>query len=201
MTKALKKYFMAVTVLLCVFLSNAFAQSVVYSPDQWPKRWGRAMHHNTMMRGSVNRYRSINGNRSNGYSRTNSPERSKFNTGSQRQQGWGQQPEEKRYTRSKTPDYNYRSYSEEFNAAPSGLPYSFPGNSYYGVGSVYPPVYQGIYPAYPNILAPNLVTPGLGGLGFPYASPLLMPGLGYPGVLPGVPGYIGGYPGSFGYPW
>ncbi len=197
MIKAFNKYTLAVTGL-CVFLTNAYAQSIVYSSDQWPKRWERAMFGKPMM------YRNKRGH-SNSYVQPRTVQRSDYKKVSQRRrQGWGQQPEEKRYTRSKTPDYNYRSYNENFNSAANPQPYAIPGGVYYGVSPAYPSVYPGVYPAYPNILAPNLVTPGLGGLGFPYTTPLLMaPGLAYPGGSGFIGGYPTGlgYPGTSGYPW
>jgi len=213
MIKAFKQFTLIVIVMLGAFLNNVYAQSIVFSSDQWPKRWERAMMHRPMNGHVATEYA---GNRTANFKNAN---RAGFKQVSNRnrnlQQGWGQQPEQQRYKRSNTPEYNYQSQNNRFEGMSLQQRYAIPnanqGVTHYGVnpiagyyGGLIPgysnvasPFYNGVYPgyAYPNILAPGLVAPGFGGLGFPYGTtPLLMgPGLGYPGGL--------GYPMGLGYPW
>lgn len=169
------------TVLLILgmflLLSSVSAQSIVFSSDQWPKRWERAMQHQSMSGHVVQgKLKKVN------FKRVSYREKNR--------QGWGQQRNEKHYSRSRTPEYNYQSYPL-YGGAPinNGLQSGYYGNSI----PVYPGIYQGMYPGiYPDVYS------GLGmpGYGFPgYGMPGL--GLGYPSPIFMAPGI---YP-SGGYPW
>jgi len=184
-----------------LLLCNAQAQSIIFSSDQWPKRWERAMQK-----------RPMNGNviparfqRDSNYSREKT---NGFNT--VRHQGWGQQPEQTRHKRSRTPEYRnglHNKYVEDPLKQRYALPESRPNSSGYGR---YPAIgyYGNTIPAYSYIPAtiypgmgyPNVGYPGVGnpGMGYPGRG---YPGMGYPGMgYPGM-GYPGmGYPGM-GYPW
>ena len=176
-----------------LLLDTAYAQSIIFSSDQWPKRWERAMHHQPM-NGQVIEEKS----RKNNFRKVTHRKKS--------HQGWGQQRNEKRYTRSRTPEYNYRenghnqrSYINNgsyigYGAAPDMA------TGYYGQDfSVYPNVYQGVYPgAYTGLGFPGYGLPGYGvpGYGVPgYGIPGI--GLGYPSPFYMAPGM---FPGSA-YPW
>jgi len=169
-----------------MLLASVSAQSVIFSPDQWPKRWERAMHHQPMnghiVPGKLNRvdFKRVNHRQKN-------------------HQGWGQQRDDNRYTRSRTPEYNYQAYNR-YERAPINdgsylLNRSMPG--YYGNAIPnYPNMYQGMYPnMYGNNYSGNY--PGAySGLGMPgYGMPGL--GLGYPAPIYMAPGI---YPGGA-YPW
>ena len=178
-----------------LLLSNVQAQSIIYSSDQWPKRWERAMQHRPMNGHSApvrhQRDRNYSSDKTNGFHQV-------------RHQGWGQQPDEKRHKRSRTPEYNYELHNK-YEADPLKQRYAIPGslpNSYGYVPYSAPGYYGNGIPAYPYMPANSYPGaypgnyPGLGIPGLPYATPLYMgpglyPGMGYPGM---------GYPGM-GYPW
>ena len=155
-----------VMMVLCLFFKAVNAQPVIFSSDQWPKRWGRAMHHQPV----------------NGHLRTESREVRSGKKASQ--QGWGNRKKETRRKYRRTPDYNapaYRRYEEDElrsrYAVPELLMYSrvpsgYPLNSYAPVipPLMYPGAYSGFYPGI-----------GVPMMGAPYTSPFLMaPGMGYP---------------------
>lgn len=173
-----------------LLLSNVQAQSIVFSSDQWPKRWERAMQHKPM-NGSVvsttNRGNSLANNTRSSYQKVS-------------HQGWGQQPDSKRHKRSRTPEYDYE-LNKRYDVDPLKQRYALPGASRYspGYAPYATPGYLGnTVPAHPYIsngLYPG-VYPGIGVPGMPYTTPYYMgPGL-YPNM--GYPGF--GYPGM-GTPW
>lgn len=173
-----------------LLLNNVQAQSIIFSPDQWPKRWERAMQNQPM----------------NGHMVSARYQRNSSHTNDQRNgvhkvshQGWGQQPDEKRHRRSRTPEYNYESHNR-YEVDPLKQRYALPGtlSNSYGYGSYSAPGYYGsTIPAYPYMPATTYpgvypgIYPGAGIPGLPYAAPLYMG----PGIYPGAR-----YPG-LGYPW
>lgn len=186
-----------VLLILSMFLllSSVYAQSIIFSSDQWPKRWERAMQHQPMNGHVVPDKMQINNFKRVTYRKKN-------------HQGWGQQRNEKRYSRSRTPEYNYQSYNRHEGAPINngsnslyGSPTGYYGNSIHTYPNMnqgmypgmYPNNYSGIYPGtYSGMGMPGYGVPGYGipGLGLPYPAPLYMA----PGIYPGV------YPGG-GYPW
>ena len=184
-----------------LLLNNVSAQPIIFSSDQWPKRWERAMK-NVSLNGHVtpvrqreyNRYRS--GKEVNGVTKL------------AQASGWGKPPERKRHKhkRSRTPDYgngSHHRYDEDplkkRYAVPNMQPHgygAYPSNGYYGASiPAYPHMPSAVYPGsipgiYPYMSAyPGLGVPGFGIPRSPYATPFYSaPGL-YPmGVYPG-PGY------------
>lgn len=164
-----------------LLLSSVYAQSIIFSSDQWPKRWERAMQYQPMS-GHVVPEKI----RSNNFKRVTHRKKN--------HRGWGQQRNEKRYSRSRTPEYNYQSYNR-YEGAPVnngsyplyGSPTGYYGNSIPAYPGMYPNNYSGIYPgAYSGLGMPGYGVPGYG-----------MPGLGFPAPLYMAPGI---YPGG-GYPW
>lgn len=156
-------------------LNNVQAQSIIFSPDQWPKRWERAMNsqpmHGRIMQGKNNQadFKKVDS------------------------QGWGQQQNVKRYSRSRTPDYYNggvrlqnesdllkRRYDTPGSMSYAGVYSAYPGNSNYG----YMPLNR--YPGFNQGMGLPLYGIGVPGIGFPYAQPFFMA----PGLTPG-----------FGYPW
>lgn len=171
-----------------LLLNTVYAQSIIFSSDQWPKRWERAMHHQPM-----------NGHMVNGKIR-----KTNFRKVSHREkshQGWGQRRNEKRYSRSRTPEYNYRANNHNQRSQINNRSYIDYGaapdisTEYYGRQfSTYPNVYQGVYPGtYSGLGFPGYGVPGYGipGYGIPAT------GLGYPSPLYMAPGI---FPGGA-YPW
>ena len=214
MIKTFKHLRLNILLMMLMFLlfKTADAQPLVFSSDQWPERWGRAMNKPDMSEyffQQRERQRNLQRN-------TQRRSQGKASVGGIKtnHQGWGQQPKEIRNKRSQTPDYSKNYYQSEDSdylkrryAIPQSLPYSsaygaYPLNNYYGAspylysapyGGMYP--YAGMYPgSYPGIYPGigisglGLGVPGLGvpGLGFPYSSPYLLA----PGLTPGL-----------GYPW
>jgi len=181
-----------------LLLNTVYAQSIIFSSDQWPKRWERAMHHQPM-----NGHMVDEKIRKNNFRKVSHREKS--------HQGWGQRRNEKRYSRSRTPEYNYRENGHNqrsqinngsylgYGAAPN------PASEYYGRQfSAYPNVYQGVYPGsysglgFPGYGIPRYGNPGYGipGYGVPGYG-ISGPGLAYPSPLHMAPGI---FPGSA-YPW
>lgn len=155
--------------------SAVFAQSVIFSPDQWPKRWERVMQHQPM-----------NGYIKNNIGKQNKIWRARDNRVDYHQnrsrQSWGQQPKVERNNRSRVPEYAYRSYNR---------------NNWYTSASQYyqpykAPVIVSSYPLLPSPLTfgsgfnSSLVYPNLN-----YSS-LALPGFAYPDsaytglVIPGI---------------
>lgn len=192
-----------ILLMLCMFLllSSVYAQSIVFSSDQWPKRWERAMHHQPM----------------NGHLEPEKRHRNNFKKVSYREknhQGWGQQRNKKRYSRSRTPEYNYQSNNMNPGMRLNNNSYSNSGLTTGNYGNsipVYPRTYSGFgVPGYgmPGYGVPGYGMPGYGvsGYGVPGygVSGYGVPGYGVPGY--GVPGL--GFPaptfmapGMGGYPW
>jgi len=208
MIKTLKHLRLNVMLMMLMFLllKTVDAQPLVFSSDQWPKRWGRAMN-----KPDMSEFFSQQRERQRDYRRNYQRKSQRKNSGAMKtsHQGWGQQqPEEFRNKRSQMPDYRNNYYQRDESdylkrryAVPESMPYSsgygaYPLNYYYGASPYsYAPAYGGLYPysyqgIYPGIGVPGLGLgiPGLGvpGLGFPYSSPFLMA----PGITPGM-----------GYPW
>lgn len=171
-----------------LLLNTVYAQSIIFSSDQWPKRWERAMHHQPM-----NGHMVDGKIRKNNYRKVSHRERS--------HQGWGQQRNQKRYSR--TPEYNYRANAHNQRTHINNGSYlgygaaRDPASEYYGRQfSAYPNVYQGVYPgSYSGLGFPSYGNPGYGipgygvpgygiqGGGLSYPSPLYMA----PGIFPGSP--------------
>lgn len=161
--------------MMCTLLlfGNAHAQSIVFSSDQWPKRWGRAMNHQMP---SVKLAHASENNMN--------------------RQGWGQRRNETTNKRRRTPDYNNRFYDRNESDALKrryAVPETYLGsrrntfgyepysrNNYYGNYPMMPPMtYPGSFPGmYQGF--------GVPGIGFPFSSPFLLA----PGLTPGM-----------GYPW
>ena len=169
-----------VVLLLTMMFSNlAYAEGLTYSPDQWPRRWNMLINN---MHHDENRGNGRSYNRSyNKHKRV----RSDLN-GSRpaRSPSWGVPPETKpRSRRSLRPDYNTNSHIVNY----SGL------TNMYGMYGMYGTTYPG-FAGY--------------GLGSPYAtpflipgiSPILAPGLAAPGIPYGVQPF-GYYPYANTYPY
>ena len=185
MIKTFKHIRIKLMMMVVMFLSftSVQAQAILFSSDQWPKRWGRAMNHQTLS-GHIM-----------------PAKRKPADIKKVSQQSWGQQQNDKRRKRSRTPDYNGGTY-ERYEADPLKRRYAVPrpfyGTSPYSSGYGLNPMngYYGNYPAmgYPGTypgLYQGLGVPGLGvgipglgvpGLGFPYSSPFLLA----PGMTPGL---------------
>jgi len=213
MIKTLKHLRLNVMLMMLMFLllKTVDAQPLVFSSDQWPKRWGRAMNTPDM-----SEYFSQQRERQKNYQKNYQRKSQRKNASAAMKtshQGWGQQqPKEFRNKRSQTPDYRKNYYQRDESdylkrryAVPESMPYSsaygaYPLNGFYGASpysysapytGLYPYSYPGLYTGgYPGVGVPGLGLgiPGLGvpGLGFPYSSPFLMA----PGITPGL-----------GYPW
>ncbi len=159
--------------MIFLFLNSCFAQPVIFSSDQWPKRWERVMQQQPM-NGYIMPVKSKN------FKNVNQPGRRHY-------QGWGQQQNKQRYQRSRTPDYNY-SLHNRYEPVPLSQRYALPESLSYGRYPVmgYYRNSMPVYPMYPGSGLPNPGVPGFSGMGFPYASPFYMA----PGLYPAT-----------GYPW
>lgn len=166
---------------MLLFISSANAQPVLFSSDQWPKRWGRVMNHQM-----PNTWSSSEKRMHKGMSKVS-------------HQGWGQQKIEKRNKRSRTPNYNDGNYNRYENDALKrryAVPEAYRNNRpYYLMNDRYS---QGNY--YENYYGNNQQMPrmnysggysggypgmGFPAMGFPFSSqfllaPGLTPGMGYP---------------------
>jgi hypothetical protein len=159
-----------VTILLSVVLMSvanySVADSISYSPDQWPRHWNVLINDN--QQNAFNRY----GIPQNNYY----PAQQNNYTGGEpaRSPMWGMMPEVKQsHRRSRTPEYDTRYHV---------------GN-YFNQGNVYSS-------PYPNTMLPGLNNYGLNnyGLNTPYYSsvpgyysaPFMSPGLAAPGLPFGV---------------
>ena len=194
-----------------LIVNTVYAQSVIFSSDQWPKRWERVMKHRPFNGHNGQRQLEDKGfnlvdNRSDRFKKINHRE-------NRRVQRWGQQPEQRRHKRSQTPEYNYQTYRHQLDGVSQRQRYAIDpvlnrnylsnsnyyrnfNSNYSGMGmSTYPTVYPEYYSGFG---APNIVTPGFGGYGAPYTEPLLM-GQGIP--MLGYPSGLSGYPGLMGHPW
>ncbi|VAW95614.1 hypothetical protein MNBD_GAMMA23-1141 [hydrothermal vent metagenome] len=159
-------------VMMFLFLNGSFAQSIIFSSDQWPKRWER-----TMQQQPMNGY--IIPAKMKNFKNINQPE-------TRRYQGWGKQQSKQRYQRSRTPDYNYR-LRNKYEAVPLSQRYAIPESLNYGGYPVrgYYGNSMPVYPMYPGLGLLGSGMPGFAGMGLPYASPFYMapglyPGMGYP---------------------
>ena len=161
-------YQVASLMLMMLFFNHyTAAQSIIFSSDQWPKRWERAMHHQPMNgRFEVPRH-------------FNKQDFRQVNQTKKKVQGWGKQRSENHYKRSRTPDYNYQTY-KQFRYQQYPL-YGYGQNHYQS--SLATPYHfgNGIYPHSYSPL--GLVGYPLSAMGLSYPSPLFMaPGL-HPGGL------------------
>lgn len=180
MIKTVKQIRKNSVLMMSTFLmfSSVHAQPVLFSADQWSKRWGRVMNHQI-----PNASLSLEGRMHSSINKVS-------------HQGWGRQRNEKRNKRGRTPDYNNGFYKRYENdavkqryAVPESYhayrPYSL-GNEPYTRGG-----YYGNYPLMPSMTYPGSLSggyPGMGvpAIGFPFSSPSLLA----PGLTPGM-----------GYPW
>ncbi len=161
------KFSAALILLSSLFVNNVFAQQVIFSSDQWPKRWGRVMQHQSM----------------NAYVKSNYPARNVYRKEGNRFNGkqhvWGQPVDNSKNIRSKVPEYRYK-----------------PNNNLYMPVNIYPQLAQynmnpiaGAYNSYPMLPAPMLMGYGFNmNLAYPVVT---NQALGFPGVI-GLPGI--GYP-------
>lgn len=185
--------FISVTLLLS---GNVSAQSIIFSSEQWPKRWERAMK-NVSLNGHVVPPRQR--------------ERTRYRQGDIKQDfhmaaqqgGWGKPPQRMRHEhkRSRTPEYHNGTHFRQDddpvkrryalpNTQQNLYGYSAYPNSYYGNGS-----YMTGVPVVPHLPAAIYPAPVYGGY------PGLYRGVGIPGFY-GAPGLypFSGYPGV-GFPW
>lgn len=157
-----------------LFASNVYAQSILYSSDQWPKRWERAMQHQPM-----NVYEN------NSYVRGRSYQKINYRTNPPIQ-SWGRKVDNNAYARSRVPEYNYRGlyrHNAYFSLAQQRYPalpapvllgHGLNGNVSYGgfnnLGLIYPGigfaglVSPNIFPqriAYPNMVYPSMAHPNM----------------------------------------
>lgn len=166
--------------VMFLFVTNVFAQSIMFSSDQWPKRWERAMRH-VSLNGHVTPpdYSQRNHSRTDGVRNV------------VEQGGWGKSPGRLRHEhkRSRTPEYfgTYHRYDEDPVKQRFALPNS--QNDIYGYGAYSNSYYGSTIPVIPHLPVSVYPAPLYGGY------PGMYPGLGVPGMYP-----FGGYPGV-GYPW
>ena len=169
-------------IFVLLLMNNALAQPVIYSSDQLPSRWERAMNNRTM----------------NGFIKPVSEHFYSYEKNdASRKTGWGRPPEKLRhkYKRSRTPEYgngSYLDYKEDPLKRRYALPEPFPVYGY----SAHTGNYYGTHVPVPPQL-PVAVYPGIYSVG----SPVGYPGYGLPNFYPGTGIYpYGGFPGM-GYPW
>jgi len=205
--KKLKELILKGMVVMSVLLivNTVYAQSVIFSSDQWPKRWERVMKHRPF--NGHNGYRQLEDKRFNLVDNRSERFKKVTHRENRRVQSWGQQPEQRRLKRSQTPEYNYQTYRNQFDGVSQRHRYAIEpamNRNYLSnsnkLGMVMP-AYPTVYPEYySGFGVPNIVTPGYGygGYGIPYTEPLLM-GQGIP--MLGYPSGLIGYPGLMGHPW
>lgn len=179
---------------MLLLASNVSAQSIIFSSDQWPKRWERAMKEHAMNstvappRQQRMAYRSANN--ANGFKKV------------VQQGGWGKQPEKMRHKheRSLTPEYHNGSH-HRYDEDPLKRRYALPDTQYglYGYGAYHHGYYGSAVPVIPHL--PAAVYPGMYPGVYPGIYNGIYPGFGLPGsyTAPGIYPF-GGYPG-IGYPW
>jgi len=168
-----------VMLLLSMLLSSVtYAESLSYSPDQWPRRWNILIN-------EMHQPGNPTGVRSNNQ-QYNTPQTAQRPA---RSPAWGVPPVAKpKSRRSYRPDYNTNSHIVDYSRYYGTGNAYYPGLAGYGMGSPFgaPLLVPGISP----ILAPGLTAPGIpfGVMPFnsyPYAYPY---GRTYPytGFLPGI---------------
>lgn len=198
MLKTFKQFRANLLLVPAMFLlfSNVFAQSIIFSSEQWPKRWERAMK-NVSLNGHVAPPRQR--------------ERTRYRQGDIKQDfqmaaqqgGWGKPPERMRHDhkRSRTPEYHNGTHFRQ-DDDPLKRRYALPNTprNLYGYGR-YPDSYYGQgryttgFPAVPHLPAAIYPAPVYGGY------PGAYPGMGVPGLYTAPGPYpFGGFPGV-GYPW
>ena len=164
-------------VLPLVMLCNtnvAIADSLTYSPDQWPRNWNQSimeMHQNQGFN-SRNQYKDFKPSRNNSTRRE--PTRSS---------AWGAPPNAKKKSRRSTrPEYNTSSPGLNYYQRPNiGYNPYYPGMAGFGASPFAAPI---LVPGISPLLAPGLTSPGI---------PLSVhPFVGYPhtprymGIMPGM---------------
>ena len=170
-------FYMVMAMVLMLIMQSLMADSLTYSPDQWPRRWNRLIQQTSLQD-------QLNGH---AYTvRPQSPSRScRCNQPPRHSRVWGVVPSAgKKSRRSTRPDY---SLATEQVTPPTQAVY--PG---YGFGAVYPSVYGNPY--INPVIAPGLAAPAIPTGVYPFITPLPgTPYLGgvpyYPSLMP-VPGYI-----------
>lgn len=152
--------------------NNVIADSLTYSPDQWPRHWNQLIN--------KTRQEYLNNNRSNKNSYSSQrPERSPM---------WGMVPIVKQKPRrSLTPEYDTHSHMRNYYNQNSYRENYYAGNNFPGLGYGFPSSYSTPFntPYIVPTLAPGLAAPGVPMLMHPYAH--------YPYMA--APPYMGGFPG------
>lgn len=158
--------------VLIMAIQSVMAQAVVFSSDQWPKRWGRVMHSQPMSG-------FINNTTQSGFKKVS------YRQEKSRRPTWGKQTTKQRATYSQTPEYNYKHYP--IAQQPVYSRYNYPMN----YAPAYPSNFLGAYPmlggygapmspmGVPSLLIEPTHYPSM------YAPVMGNPNLGYPmGYLP-----------------
>ena len=156
---------------ICLLLTTAsyssltFSESLTYSPDQWPRRWGMLMNKTKLQ------------NRLTGYNRYSN----KISSAPLRSPVWGVVPAARQKPRrTLRPEYNTNAHMENYYGQNF-----YSGNYYSGFGGV------GLANPYnspllvPGVL-PGLIAPGIPYAGYPY--PGVSPFYGGLPVMGGFPG-------------
>ena len=148
--------------------NNVIADSLTYSPDQWPRNWNKLIN-----KAHQQRYQNNN-------------DSYEFNYGNQRPERspmWGMVPIVKQQRRrSLTPEYNTNSHIHNYyNQNNFGESFSS-GNMYPGLGYGYSSPYAMPFtsPYSAPLISPGLAAPGIPMFMHPYAA---------------TPSYMGGFPG------
>ena len=179
--------------VIAMFLlaNHVSAQSIIFSSDQWPKRWERAMNDHSM-----NGFVAPPGNKP--YRRIQADKNSNGIRKVAQQSGWGKQPDKLRHKhkRSRTPEYHNGTH-HNYNVDTLKQRYALPSTNYglYGHGAYQNYMYGSAVPVIPHLPVAVYPTPLYG------SYPGMYPGIGMSGWYnaPGVYPY-GGYPGV-GFPW
>ena len=158
----LKSLFASLCIAMIAYSNFVIADSLTYSPDQWPRHWNGVMN-NT----------HLSGYRNNSKNRGQAPSRSPM---------WGVVPvAKKKSRRSVRPEYNTNAHMQNYygqnmyrgNYNPAFSGYGFPAS--YGVPLMSP---YGV-----SALAPGLAAPGIPFGVYPFMgrSPVMggLPGMGY----------------------
>ena len=164
----LNSVFLILMLMIVCKSNNVIADSLTYSPDQWPRHWNQLIN-KTRQQG----YQSNNGSNETHYSNQR-PERSPM---------WGMVPIAKQKSRrSLTPEYDTNSHMRNYYNQNSYRENYYAGNNYPGLGYGYSSPYAMPFtrPYAAPLLAPGLAAPGIPMLMHPYAA---------------APPYMGGFPG------
>ncbi len=170
-------FYMVMGMVLMLVMPSLMADSLTYSPDQWPRRWNRLIQQTSLQE-------QLNGHISTARPQARSRSCS-CNQPPRHSRVWGVVPSAgKKSRRSTRPDYSLTTERTTPYAAAN-----YPG---YGYGAAYPSVYGNPY--INPVIAPGLAAPAIPAGVYPFVTPLLgAPYLGgvpyYPSVMP-VPGYV-----------